>query len=637
MKNNTSLLSDKPKKSNLEKFKSKFIPARLSTRFVLLFTFLLTSAMITFSIHGMFEQTDHYEQNMEMNARGLAKNLAAVSADYMLTRDYTSIELSLTRASGFPGILEISISDDNGKLLGNVVRGEDGVPEPKYGLAPIETPKNIEEKTVFVNGTMIIWEPMVLGELLGWIKITYSSDSITDELIDIWIENTLVGIVVLIVTGLLLNYFLRTPVRAIQEYTDFAVRLDENIGGKTKVYSSATELLKLGTSLNHVSERLKQQSDDINTGIQELERVAASVEYAPNIILSLNRNAELQYINPFGEKMLDPVGGAITSVYDILPPNMDIIISIVIEKQLPITDLTGDYRDKAFLWTVAPVPGQEIVHAYGVDVSTHKKAEETAHAALMEKLSAESANKAKSQFLANMSHELRTPLNAIIGYSEIIEEDLIETGNNNIVTDVNKVYSAARHLLALIDEILDLSKIEAGHMELYFEEFNLTDLVKEVVETTKPLAHKNYNSLSVDLSTKQIHTYTDLIKIRQILFNLISNASKFSKNGKIEVDLKEENVNGNHWISFHVKDDGIGMTQEQIDQVFEPFSQADNSTTRKYGGTGLGLAITKRYCEMLGGMIEVESQPDFGSTFSIYIPVQPFCCLTNKNNKRSKC
>ena len=619
------------------KMQSKLIPKRLSTRLVLLFTVLLTSAMMVFSLHGMYEQTDHFKKNMEMNAQGLAQNLAAISADYMLTRDYTSIELSLTRASGFPGILEISISDANGRFLGNVVRGEGGEPEPKYGLPPIETPKIIEEKIEFANGTMTIWEPIVLGELLGWIKITYSSDSITSELIDIWIENTTVGIIVLIITGILLNYFLRTPVRAIQEYTDFAVRLDENIGGTTEVYSSATELLKLGTSLNHVSERLKEQSDAINAGIQELERVAASVEYAPNVILSLSRNAEIQYINPFGEKMLDPVNGVITSVSDILPPNMDIIISIVIEKQLPITDLTGDYMDKAFLWTIAPVPGQDIVHAYGTDVSTHKKAEETAHAALMEKLSAESANRAKSQFLANMSHELRTPLNAIIGYSEIIEEDLIETGNKNIVTDVNKVYSAARHLLALIDEILDLSKIEAGHMELFFEEFNLTELVKEVVETTKPLARKKNNSLSVDLSTKQIHTYTDLIKIRQILFNLISNASKFSENGEIEVDLKEETVNGNHWISFHVKDNGIGMTQEQIDQVFEPFSQADNSTTRKYGGTGLGLAITKRYCEMLGGMIEVESQPDFGSTFSIYIPVQPFCCLENKGIKRSKC
>jgi len=635
VKNKTNISQDEQSNKKKIDIKSTFLPKRLSTRLVLLFTLLLTSAMMIFSIHGMYEQTDHFERNMKLNAKGLAQNLAAISADYMLTRDYTSIELSLTRASGFPGILEISISDANGKLLGDVARGADGLPEPKYGQLPIKTPIIAEEKIEIESNTMTIWEPIILGELLGWIRIKYSLDSITNELIDIWIENTLVGIFVLIVTGVLLNYFLRTPVRAIQNYTDFAVRLDENMGKTTKIYGSATELFELGTSLNHVSTRLKEQSDAIYEGMQELERVAASVEYAPNIILSLNRNIEVLYINPFGEKLMGPDEGQISSVFDILPPNMDIIIDIVIDKQLPITELTGEFKDKVFLWTIAPVPGQHIVHAYGADISTHKQAEQTAHAALMEKLSAESANRAKSQFLANMSHELRTPLNAIIGYSEIIEEDLLAEGNKAIVLDVNKVYGAAHHLLALIDEILDLSKIEAGQMELYFEEFNLTQLVKEVVETTKPLARKKNNSLSVDLSSKQIHTYTDLIKIRQILFNLISNASKFSENGNIEVNLTEELINSNHWISFHVKDTGIGMTQEQIDQVFEPFSQADNSTTRKYGGTGLGLAITKRYCEMLGGTIEVESQPGFGSTFSIYIPVQPFCCLKDKDCLKS--
>jgi len=603
------------------------VPKRLSTRLVLLFTLLLMSAMLIFTVHGIYEQTEHFENNMKQQARGLAQNLAATSAESLLSRDYSSIELSLTRASRFPGILELSVTDTRGKLLGDIVKGKDGKPEVRYGLPSLKTPEKIAENIRFFENKMTIWQPMILGELLGWIKITYSSDAIKDELKDIWIENTLVGILVLIVTGVLLNYFLQTPLRAIQHYTNFAVRLDEDMGKQTEIYGSSTELSNLGTSLNNVSIRLKEQSDSISAGMQELERVAALVEYAPNIILSLNSLGKVQYINPFGEKLLSTKDCSVSDINHILPPNIDLITDIVIEKQLPIIDLSGDYKDMSFVWTIAPVPGQETVHAYGTDVSTHKMAEQTARSALVEKLSAESANKSKSQFLANMSHELRTPLNAIIGYSEIIEEDLIDADKTEILTDVHKVHGAAHHLLTLIDEILDLSKIEAGRMELFYEAFNLTKLVKEVVETTKPLAKNNNNSLSVNLGSKQIHTYTDLIKIRQILFNLISNASKFSNNGTIEVKLCDEMKDHNHWISFHVKDTGIGMSQDQIDQVFEPFSQADNSTTRKYGGTGLGLAITKRYCEMLGGSIEVDSQPDFGSTFSVHIPVQPFCSL----------
>lgn len=228
------------------------------------------------------------------------------------------------------------------------------------------------------------------------------------------------------------------------------------------------------------------------------------------------------------------------------------------------------------------------------------------------------ANRIKSQFLANMSHELRTPLNAIIGYSEMLQEEAEDLGERAFADDLGKINKSGKHLLTLINDILDLSKIEAGKMELYFESCDTPSLIQEVLATVEPLVKENGNRIAFHCDEGEINT--DVTKLRQILFNLLSNASKFTQEGMIEITAVHELRGGVPGFAFSVKDTGIGMTPGQTDKLFRAFTQADSSTTRKYGGTGLGLAISQRFCQMMGGEIAVESVNGQGSTFAFWLP-----------------
>ena len=236
-------------------------------------------------------------------------------------------------------------------------------------------------------------------------------------------------------------------------------------------------------------------------------------------------------------------------------------------------------------------------------------------------LQLEEASTHKSAFLANMSHELRTPMNAIIGYSEMLLEDAEDDGQDEYLPDLKKIQSAGKHLLSLINDILDLSKIEAGKIDLYFETFGVNQLVVDVANTAEPLASKTDSKLVVNCEDDMGNMRSDLTKIRQTLFNLLSNACKFTKEGTVTLDVYEEEREGEKkFIVFSVTDTGIGMTEEQASKVFGAFTQADSSTTKEFGGTGLGLAITKEFCEMLGGGIDVKSEPGKGSCFTMNLP-----------------
>lgn len=238
---------------------------------------------------------------------------------------------------------------------------------------------------------------------------------------------------------------------------------------------------------------------------------------------------------------------------------------------------------------------------------------------------AREANRAKSAFLANMSHELRTPLNAVIGYSELLQEELDATADpselsvEQIRRDLDKVEHAGNHLLALINDILDLTKIESGQLELLDESFDFDRIVDEVVETVRPRAAEGGNEVRAD------HGYRgefvgDPTRVKQILLNLASNAAKFTEEGLVEISTSEETVDDRPGVAVRVSDTGIGMAQEDIDRLFEPFTQADESPTREYGGTGLGLTISKRFTERMGGTIEVESREGVGTTFTVRLP-----------------
>ena len=296
-----------------------------------------------------------------------------------------------------------------------------------------------------------------------------------------------------------------------------------------------------------------------------------------------------------------------------------------LEAQQEVNVVLLNYRkDETTFWndlTIAPVRDEtgKVTHHIGVqnDVSARKKAEEELRSA---KEGAEVASRAKSQFLANMSHELRTPLNAIIGYSEMLQEQAEDLEAGALVPDLEKIHSAGKHLLTLINDILDLSKIEAGKMDLYLESFDVGRMVREVSATIEPLIARKHNSFQARVAEDLPPMYADLTKVRQSLFNLLSNAAKFTERGTIELAVGRREINGAPGVEISVADSGIGMTPEQISKLFEPFTQADRSTTRKFGGTGLGLAITRRFVRLMGGDIEVESNPGRGSTFRILLP-----------------
>jgi CheY-like chemotaxis protein len=234
------------------------------------------------------------------------------------------------------------------------------------------------------------------------------------------------------------------------------------------------------------------------------------------------------------------------------------------------------------------------------------------------------ANRHKSEFLASMSHELRTPLNAIIGYSEMLQEEVQDAGQPGLVPDLGKINTAGKHLLELINTVLDLSKIEAGKMEVYLERFAVPALVEEIGAVVRPLADRKGNTLVISCTPEVGEMRTDQTKVRQTLFNLLSNACKFTEGGTVSLGVRRERgpARGADEIVFEVADTGIGMSEEQMGRLFQDFSQADASTAKKYGGTGLGLALSRRLCRMMGGDIAVTSEPGRGSTFTVRLPME---------------
>ncbi|ACS42239.1 putative hybrid histidine kinase; Domains: two PAS, two PAC, His KinaseA, ATPase and two REC (CheY-like) [Methylorubrum extorquens AM1] len=254
-----------------------------------------------------------------------------------------------------------------------------------------------------------------------------------------------------------------------------------------------------------------------------------------------------------------------------------------------------------------------------IDITARKEAEAAIEHA---RAAAEAANLAKSQFLANMSHELRTPLSAVIGYSEMLGEELEDLGQAELLPDLRKIESSARHLLGLINDVLDISKIEAGRLTLAAETFDVVSLIEDVTAATQSLITKKRNRFRLDFEGDLGAMHQDQSKLRQSLINLIGNAAKFSEDGEIILGVRRLREGGADWLSFSVSDTGIGLTQEQIGRLFERFSQADESTTRQFGGTGLGLAITRAFVERMGGTIGVESTFGAGATFTIRLPAE---------------
>jgi PAS domain S-box-containing protein len=458
------------------------------------------------------------------------------------------------------------------------------------------------------------------------------------------------------------------------------------------IFYIIVKLKNTSLSLNAANEslevRVQQRTEALLNSTAALteseERYRRLVEFSPETI-AVHSAGKMIYINAAGVKLLNANSSAEIvgrSIWDFIHPDYHQLsekpLNLVVEEiagkvdfaEIKLVSLSGKIIDVESVAIRITYQGQSATQSMIRDITERKLIQQELELA---KEAAIAASIAKSQFLANMSHELRTPLNGILGYSELLREEAEDLGYENFVQDLGKIRTAGTHLLTLINDILDISKIEAGKMEVYLETFDIINMIEDIASTAQPLIEKNGNILVVEYLNELGTMYADLTKVRQVLLNLLSNAAKFTTGGKITLSVsmqltrdfwnsqasinqpptpsiaspmlpekletsglvpKTENSEivlttqksrentesfGTNLIIFQVKDTGIGMTEEQLQHIFQAFTQADASTTRKYGGTGLGLAISQKFCQIMGGKITVESKVDVGSTFTVYL------------------
>ncbi|MEG4988805.1 PAS domain S-box protein [Microcoleus sp. BR0-C5] len=415
-------------------------------------------------------------------------------------------------------------------------------------------------------------------------------------------------------------------------YNTTLVDADGSIIGVASLIQDVTEFHNAVGQLRASEERFRQLAENIHEVFWIRE---------PN-------QKQLVYVSPACEKIWNLSSQSLHSepgaFWDAIHPEDLDRVKAAFEKQVR-GDYDEEYRvvrsDGSVCWVrdrAFPVRNEtgQIYRIVGIaeDITQRKLAEEFQKVAQ----TAQAANQAKSAFLANMSHELRTPLNAIIGYSDMLKEDAEDLGCEDFIPDLQKIQTAGKHLLCLISDILDISKIEAGRMELYLETFNPVNLIDEVVSTVKPLVDKNSNKFEVDCADDLGMMYADITKTRQILLNLLSNSAKFTENGTITLCIKrvkhdslttQEVAEPSDSIIFRVADTGIGIPPEQLQHLFQAFMQGDASTTRKYGGTGLGLTISRHFCVMMGGDMHVESELGCGSVFTVCLPARVELLVSN--------
>jgi PAS domain S-box-containing protein len=606
-------------------------PRSLERQLMMLTALCVVASILGFGAYTAKQQTDLARATITAQMAALAQNLATINAHFITSNDLASIDAIAIQTATVPGIFSVLVTDTAGKPLSEVVN-QNGLWSPRFSTSKVRLPAEPRPSTYIEEhspstaqrdflagnaGKITAWHPVSNGSALGWVRVSYRLDSFEQTARAIWAQALLVIAMASLATLGLLAFLLRPPLRALREATQFAAELDQTLGAKLPVSSRATEIQALGQALNVVSQRLFTQNNDLANQKFALDQhaIVSITDLDGNITYANQRFCEVSgyaHSELLGQNHRLISSGLHTSAF------FESLWSTIARGEVWNGDVRNRRKDGTYYWvsaTILPLLGTDGLPQQYIGIRTDITANKALEHSLQEaKTTAEIATLAKSQFLANMSHEIRTPMNAILGMLKLL--------NNTELTPrqldyASKTEGAAKSLLGLLNDILDFSKIDAGKMTLDLQPFHIDRLMRDLsVILSTNVGQKPVEVLfDIDPATPKV-ALGDALRLQQVLINLAGNAIKFTSEGEVLVQIRvlDQTAKGTT-LGFSVSDSGIGIAPENQRHIFDGFSQAEASTTRRFGGTGLGLSISKRLVHLMGGNLAVDSQPGLGSTF----------------------